>query len=133
LPTSTVLPPVLKTETIYNDKNSALIYTENWRNVQKDKAYKTSFKSTNLTGSFVTFKFTGQSFSIIYTAGVNFGKVEIYVDNQLITTLDQKATQNLFQQRWDYQGTLPVGAHELKLVFVGPENSRGSLDAVVIR
>ncbi len=133
LPTSTAAAPVLKTENIYNDKNPALIYSENWQNVQRNRAYKDSFKSTTRAGSFVTFSFTGQSFSIIYTVGLNFGRVEVYIDNQLITTLDQKASQNLFQQRWDYQGLLPVGVHELKLVFIGPENSKGSLDAIAVR
>jgi hypothetical protein len=77
--------------------------------------------------------FTGQSFSILYTAGKNFGNVEVYIDNQLITTLNQRSTQNLFQQRWDSQGLLPVGTHQLKLIFAGPEGYRGSIDAVIVR
>ena len=133
LPTSTAILPLAKTEVIYNDKHPELIYSENWRNVQRDKAYKNSFKSTNTIGSFVNFSFTGQSFIIIYTAGETFGNVDVYIDNQLIDTLDQKASRTLFQQRWDYQGTLPAGVHELKLVFIGPENFKGSIDGVVVR
>ena len=127
------MPPLAKTEVIYNDKHPGLIYSENWRNVQRDKAYRNSCKSANTIGSLVNLSFTGQSFSIIYTAGENFGKVDVYVDNQLIATLDQKASRSLFQQRWDYHGTLPAGVHKLKLVFIGPENFKGSIDGVVVR
>jgi hypothetical protein len=122
-----------KAETIYNDTNSALIYSQNWQDVQKFKAYENSFKYTQTTGSFVTLSFTGQSFSLLYTTGKGFGKMDVYIDNQLIATVDQRTPLNQFQQRWDYQGILSTGQHELKLIFSGPDKLKGSIDAVVIR
>ena len=81
----------------------------------------------------MTFKFTGQSFSLLYTSGSTNGKLDIYLDNNLIATLDQKTTDILFQKRWDHPGNFPAGAHELRLVFTGPSNTRGTIDAVIIR
>ena len=131
-PTSVVaaaVPP----ETAYNDNHTALVYSGNWQNVSRAKASGGSFKVTRKIGSSVTLKFTGQSFSLLFTSGSTNGKIHIYVDNQLVTTLDQKTSETLFQKRWDYSGRLPLGAHELRLVFTGPSDTRGTIDAIIIR
>jgi hypothetical protein len=133
LPTSTTSTPLPKSELVYNDTNPALIYSENWQDAAKVKAYEGSFKYTNKLGSFVTLSFTGQSISLLYETGKGFGKMDVYIDNQLIATLNQRTSQNQFQKRWDYQGTLPTGQHELKLIFNGPDALKGSLDAIVVR
>jgi len=122
-----------KGETAYNDTDPALIYSENWQEARRSKAYEGSFKFTEKLGSFVILSFTGQSFSLIYTAGRGFGKMDVYIDNQLTATLDQKASQNQFQQRWDYQGTLSASQHQPKLIFIGPDQLKGSIDAVIVR
>lgn len=120
-------------ETVYNDNHSAFVYSGNWQIVSRAKAYGGSFKVTRQTGSSVTLKFTGQSFSLLYTSGSTNGKLDIYVDNTLIAALDQKTTDILFQKRWDYPGSLPAGAHELRMVFTGPSDTRGTIDAVIVR
>ena len=88
---------------------------------------------TRQIGASVTFRFTGQSFSLLYTSGSTNGKLDIYLDNNLIGTLDQKTTDTLFQKRWDYPGSFAPGTHELRLVFTGPTNTRGTIDAVIVR
>ena len=120
-------------ETIHNDNHSAFVYSGNWQNVSRAKAHGGSFKLTRQIGASVTFRFTGQSFSLLYTSGSTNGKLDIYLDNNLIGTLDQKTTDTLFQKRWDYPGSFALGAHELRLVFTGPTNTRGTIDAVIVR
>ena len=120
-------------ETIHNDNHSAFVYAGSWQTVSRAKAYGGSFKVTRQIGASMTFKFTGQSFSLLYTSGSTNGKLDIYLDNNLIATLDQKTTDILFQKRWDHPGNFPAGAHELRLVFTGPSNTRGTIDAVIIR
>lgn len=140
-PTSTSIPstptstasPSSSLGTVYNDKHPAFVYSANWQNVSRAKAYEGSYKMTRKTGSSVTLNFTGQSFSLLYTTGTNFSKMEVYIDNQLVITLDQKTAQLQYQRRWDYAGQLPYGAHELRLVFTGPNDSKVTLDAVVVR
>lgn len=131
-PTS-VVPAAGPPETSYNDNHAALVYSGNWQNVSRAKASGGSFKVTRKIGSSVTLKFTGQSFSLLYTSGPTNGKIDIYLDNQLVATLDQKTSETLFQKRWDYSGRFPVGAHELRLVFTGPSDARGTIDAVIVR
>ena len=131
-PTS-VVPAVAPSETVYNDNHAALVYSGNWQSVSRAKAYGGSFKLTRQIGASVILRFTGQSFSLLYTSGSTNGKMDIYLDNKLVATLDQKTTDILFQKRWDHPGYFPVGAHELRLVFTGPSNTRGTIDTVIIR
>ena len=131
-PTS-VVPAANSSETIYNDNHTALVYSGNWQSVSRTKAYGGSFKVTRQIGSSVTLKFTGQSFSLLYTSGANNGKLDVYVDNQLVGTLDQKTSTVIFQKRWDYSVKLSPGAHELRLSFTGPSDFRGTVDAVIVR
>jgi len=133
LPTATTSVSLPKSDIVYNDNNPALKYSGNWQDAKRGRAYEGSFKFTEKPSSFVSLSFAGQSFSLLYTTGKSFGKMDVYIDNQLIATLNQKTSLNQFQQRWDYQGTLPAGQHELKLIFSGPDNLKGSLDAVVVR
>jgi hypothetical protein len=127
LPTHTATAP---TTIIYNDKNSAFVYSGGWSDIPDSLAYGGSYKLTKVTGSSVTFTFTGQSLTLIYKAGPRFGKIEIYVDNNLINTLDQYASSPVYQKTWRYAGTLTTGSHQLKLVFIGSTSARASLDAV---
>jgi len=123
-------------DTIFDDKNTGFIYSSGWRNETNNKAYKRSYMFTTRNGSYMTFNFIGQSFSIIYKGGTAFGKLEAYVDNVLVGTIDQKTPASAFQQRWDYPGLLSPGTHTLKLVFVTTDASKkifGSIDAVSIR
>ncbi len=132
--TATRLPAPTATSapTIYNDQNAAFVYSAGWTNTVDSLAYRGQYMLTKVIGSYVTFNFTGQSFTIIYKAGPLLGKMEIYVDGRLITTLDQKVSSPTYQKRWRYSGTLATGSHTLKLILVGPTDARGSLDAVSI-
>ncbi len=123
-------------ETIYDDKDNAFVYSAGWEDVSRKQAYNGSFKQTTRRNSFVTFAFTGQSFSILYKGGPSFRKMEVYVDDVLVGTINEKTYRPSFQQRWDYAGQLVPGTHTLKLAFVTPNRSDktyGSIDAVIVR
>ena len=117
---------------LYNDKDSAFVYSSGWSTVTDTQAYKGEFKSTKTVGSSVTFTFNGQKFTVIYKSGSAFGKMDVYVDGKLVGTIDQKTSTTLYQQKWSYGGTLTTGTHKLKLVFVGPSGARVSVDGVSI-
>jgi hypothetical protein len=119
----------------YDDKNSALVYSSGWQTVATTKASNGSYRETTQNGATVTFPFSGQSFSLIYKGGVTFSKFDLYVDNVLVGTLDQKMAAATYQARWDYPGQFALGNHTLKLVFKVTSSTinRGSLDAVIVR
>jgi len=143
--TATILPfltssPTIasqpSSEKIYDDRDSNISYSNNWSNVIKSSAYKGSFKQTSVNGSSIIFKFTGQSFSIIFKGGPSYRKMNVFIDGQLAGAIDQKLATSQYNQRWDYSGQLKSGQHTLKLVFVTNSTSSityGSLDAIIIR
>ncbi len=134
--TSPTIVPQPSTEKKYDDKNSAITYSNNWIDIVKSYAYKGSFKQTTVNGSFIVFKFTGRSFSIIFKGGPSYRKMNVFIDGQLAGVIDERLATSQYNQRWDYTGQLQSGQHTLKLVFVTGSTSTityGSLDAIIIR
>jgi len=120
----------------FDDKDPAFVYSSPaWQTVTTSNAYGGSYRESITSGSFVTFTFTGTSFSIIYKGGVTYANLDVYVDDVLVGTLTQKLSAATYQQRWDYPGTLPAGTHTLRLVLVpvSATVNKGSLDAVIVR
>jgi hypothetical protein len=138
LPTNTALPTAANptataaTVTVYNDKNSAFVYSSGWTQVSDSRAINGEFMVTDQAGSSVTFTFNGTKFSIIYKTGPVFGNMDVHVDGTLVGTINQNTPTALFQQKWSYGGTLANGSHTLKLVFAGPSGGKVSVDAVSI-
>lgn len=130
--TQTALP--ITTQTI-DDKNAAFVYSSGWQTVSTSNAFGGSYRETTQNDATITFLFTGQSFSLIYKGGITFSKFDVYVDEVLVGTLDQKLGAATYQVRWDYPGQLEAGNHTLKLVFkvTSATINRGSLDAVIVR
>jgi beta-glucanase (GH16 family) len=116
----------------YDDKNPAFVYSGGWTDVKQNKALENSFKRASQRKETVTFTFTGYTFSVLYTSGKDFGKVDVYVDGVKVGTIDQQAKKDRFQQTWQYKDRLGKGPHELKLVFTGPKNAQASFDGVIV-
>ena len=95
-------------------------------------AYGGEYKTTNLLNSYVKFAFTGQSFSILYTMGPSYSTMAVYVDDLQVGSFDQQSSGLQYQKRWDYPSQLSSGSHTLKLVFTGPADTLGTLDAVIV-
>ncbi len=118
----------------YDDKDPAITYSAGWQNVFKRAAYGGSFKQTGQNGAYATLTFTGQTFSILYKSGTAYRSLNVYVDDVLVGTINQRSATTTFQSRWDYPGQLEPGSHVLKLVFVTTKASGGtygSLDAIL--
>ena len=148
LPTATLVAPTVvntpisatvtaapATANTIDDSNGAFVYSSGWQTVSTSNAYRGSYKETQQNGATVTLPFTGQSFSLIYKGGITFSKFDVFVDEVLVGTLDQKLGAATYQVRWDYPGQLAAGNHTLKLVFrvTSATVNRGSLDAVIVR
>ena len=131
-PSSTATEP--PQEVTYDNKDSAFVYSENWTDVVTAAAIGGSFAQTAVDSSFVTFPFTGQSFSVIYHGGPGYQKMDVYVDDVLVGTIDQRLDVDTYPVRWDSPSQFPPGQHTLKLVFVAADaGATGSLDAVIVR
>lgn len=132
--TATVQPTQPVQETRYDNKHGAFVYSPEWVEEVSPYAIDGSFARTLTNGSSVTLPFTGQSFSVIYKGGPSYRNMEVYIDNVLVATIDQRQDASKYKVLWDYPGQLSAGAHTLKLVFVTTSSTtNGSLDAVLIR
>ena len=137
-PTATLQPaqPTSQTsqETVYDNKDSAFVYSAGWVEEVKAAATGGSYAQTSTNGSSVNFQFTGQSFSVIYKGGPSYRDMQVYIDGVLVATINQRHDTSTYKARWDYPGQLSAGQHTLKLVFVATKSSNlGSVDAVIIR
>jgi hypothetical protein len=97
--------------------------------------YGGSEHASNVTGEYYEYTFTGQRIQIIATKSSNYGKVAIYIDGILDTTIDQYSAAEVFQQIV-YDKVLTNGTHTIKGIITGTKNIAsagyyGSLDAVI--
>src|SRR5215207_671190 len=121
-------------ETTYDNKHTAFVYSAGWVEEVAEYATGGSYARTSTNGSSVTFQFTGRSFSLIYKGGPSYRKMDVYVDGNLVATIDERLDVSKYKVRWDYAGQLSAGSHTLKLVFVTTSSStNGSVDAVIVR
>lgn len=120
-------------EVIYDDTDSALIYSPGWSDTTSPQAYNGSYKVSNDRRTSITLNFTGQSFSIIYTGDPNYRKMDVYVDDIYIGAINQQRARTKYQLRWDSPIQLTYGNHTLKLVSTNRRYTHNSLDQVIVR
>jgi hypothetical protein len=119
-------------ETTYDDFYPDFMFSSSWPIIDNSQAYDGHYKYTGLQNSSVSLAFTGQSFSVVYTAGPSYGTMAVYVDNKMVGSINEQSSSLRYQQHWNYAGQLSGGTHTLKLVFTGPANTEGTLDAVIV-
>jgi hypothetical protein len=138
LPTSVELSPTATSqpvqETTYDNKHNAFVYSAGWVEEVKAAAIDGSFARTSTNGASATLPFTGRSFSIIYKGGPSYRNMDVYIDDVLVATIDERHEVSTYKARWDYPAQLSPGEHTLKLVFVTTSGTtNGSVDAVIVR
>ncbi|HUE99699.1 MAG TPA: right-handed parallel beta-helix repeat-containing protein [Anaerolineales bacterium] len=130
-PTATLQPsqPESQTsqETVYDNKDSAFVYSAGWVEEVKTAAMGGSYARTSQNGSSVSFQFTGQSFSIVYKGGPSYRNMDVYIDGVLVGTINQQHDASIYKARWDYPGQLSSGQRTLKLIFVTAKSSTSGL------
>jgi hypothetical protein len=133
-PTATAPQPQPAPETVYDNKDSGFVYSEGWVEESSAYALSGSFARTSTNGASVSFTFTGQSLSLVYKGGPSYRKMDVYIDDVLVGTIDERLDTSKYKVRWDYPGQLSPGQHILKLVFVTTSSrTSGSVDAVIVR
>jgi hypothetical protein len=74
---------------LYDDKQSGWTYTGVWTSSPQAGAYSASYHYSSKIGNAASFSFIGSKFTLSYGTGTAFGKLNIFVDNVKITTLNQ--------------------------------------------
>lgn len=130
MPGTTPVPPA--GAAVYDNTDPGFIYSSGWTKISNSSALKGSYMQNRTVNSSVQFNFSGNSFTVIFTAQIHAGRVSVFVDGVLVDAFDQRATSTKFQRTWKYTGTLENGPHQLMLVFDGPSGKRATIDGLII-
>ncbi|MCJ7622722.1 MAG: discoidin domain-containing protein [Anaerolineaceae bacterium] len=126
-PTQVVLSPV-GTGT-FDDTNSHIAYSGYWMIKSESSAYQSSLHYSNTINETISLKFTGNQFGFIYNTDSLGGIVEIYVDDQLLASINQYSTGTVWQKIWD-SPILTTGTHTLTMKHA--QGGAAYLDALIV-
>ena len=113
-------------ETLYDNTNPAIVYSPGWNHEssQINPAYhpatQGTLSETQTAGASARLTFTAsRSISLVYTMAANRWKSNVYIDGQLVGTLQNRTPQ--VNQRWQVMKTWPVspGTHTIEVVALG--------------
>jgi hypothetical protein len=76
------------------------MYVGNWLPLYVNGAYNDTVTYSNEVGAYVTVLINGAQFELTYTGYPTRGEVEIFIDNELVVTLDQYNPTLAWQQTW---------------------------------
>lgn len=101
--------------TSVDDRDEALIYTGTWHDDNNASFSEGTARYTNSTDASVVFSFTGTSIRWYGQRDTNFGTAEVYLDDELKTTVDANGAAEagvcLFEAL-----DLPAAEHTIKIV-----------------
>ena len=115
---------------IIEDTDSKFEFKGSWGNDSGD-AYTGGTGRWANPGSGVeaTVKFKGTKIWLLGTIDPNHGTADVYIDNQLVKTIDTHGDTRKLQQRIFESDTLSDGEHTLRIV---PKNKATGLDAALV-
>ena len=90
------------------------VYSGTWTNYAKTTAWNGSYGRSLTSGASATVTFVGTRLDLIAMKGTSTGKVAIYVDDVLQTTIDLAASTAVYQQDVWSTHDLPAGTHKVK-------------------
>lgn len=130
-PTATITPTPAATSTptptpgvtTWNDNNSAITYTGGWGVSSNSNAYNGDYHSSQTTGDYYQFSFTGTRAKVYGQKNAWCGHIDIYVDTVFKQTVDLYSSTSLYQQLYYDTGILGGGSHMLKVVIKGTKNA----------
>ncbi len=113
-------PPTPQPVGKYDDGYSAWDYLGSWVLYSGTGPYNGTLHYTSVAGDYASFPFSGTKITLSYSAYVDRGKMDIYIDGVKVATLNEYANVSswLWQQGWT-SGALSDGTHMLKLVSAG--------------
>jgi hypothetical protein len=98
---STMTPGVADAgEGVYEDDGGEIVYEGTWVSFSIGGASGNNVHYSTTQGSSATLHFAGNQVSLLYTGFSNRGVADIYVDGQLIGSVNQFSADVAFQERW---------------------------------
>ncbi len=123
--TATVIRPAL-----YQEATSLATYSGTWATSLQSSASGGKTRYATRTTSSVTFRFNGRDVALVAPRFTSSGRVRIYVDGVLVTTVDLDTATSAARQVVFQRHFAALGAHTLKLQVYG--DGRVDADAFVV-
>jgi hypothetical protein len=101
----------------YNDTNPGMIYSGDWKTVANEKALDGTIHSSSTVGDTVSYVFSQDpsKLVIIYPTGPDFGKITVYIDHEIMGSIDQNEKEPQWQKQWISKKRILAGVHTLTL------------------
>ena len=116
------------TQGYFDDTNEKIIYFSGWDAFEDENAYNQTLHSSSTTGSTAGILFQGERINIYFTASPQNGKIDIFIDNIFLATLNQYAPETNSQSLWS-SPVLVDSNHLLSIIHSGEgEVTLDSLD-----
>jgi hypothetical protein len=122
---------------MYDDTDPRIVLHAPWvRDNQFREAFGHTLTYTSIPGASISFSFTGESITYIYTRAYNRGIAEVWIDDQLKDRVDLYAPSIEWQSKSTYAGLDP-GPHTIRIRVTGEHSPKArdcavDLDAVVV-
>ncbi len=100
---------------IYNDTDKEWAYDGRWSVNRVRQAYKGQIHISNTVKDLATISISGPRFTLVYSMAHDYGKLNVFVDNRKIATIDQQRSKSRHQKEW-ISPDLGSGTHVLKFV-----------------
>jgi len=117
------------TPRLIQNTSTAITYSTGWTLASSPSYSGGSVRFATVAGKSASFKFTGRTIAYVTTRAANRGKVKVFVDGILMTTLDLSGPSKVrfvaWQQTWSTSAPRTI-----RLVVVGP--ARVDLDAFAV-
>jgi Divergent InlB B-repeat domain/Fibronectin type III domain len=118
----------------YENIDPNIYYTGDWTIWNDSRTSGGNTQYSISTKASASFKFTGSRISVIYTKYSTRGGMYVYIDNNLVGTIDQYGDSLSFQNRWD-SPIVSEGNHSVRLVNPEPVNNPPyyvEVDAIIV-
>jgi len=100
----------------YDDANSGWKYTGSWSTWTGTGPYNNTFHYSGVVDSFATFDFEGTRFRLIYAERSSRGEMDIFVDDNFVTTINANNPVATWQKTWTLPSDLSAGYHTVKVL-----------------
>ncbi|HLO14019.1 MAG TPA: DUF1565 domain-containing protein, partial [Anaerolineales bacterium] len=114
---------------VYNDIDGAWIYKGNWWKATVSSALGGQLHDSSGVGDNAAISITGSGFTLIFSRGPDYGKLDVVIDGQNIHRIDQTRTTNYYQKEWT-SPELAMGTHIIK--FVHAKGKLVNIDAIKV-
>ena len=120
-------PPPDEPVVTLNNTDPAFTYSGSWTHTASGQtgAYNNDLSYSSTVGSYFTFRFTGDGFTLYGKGGTGYGNFDIYVDDVKLATVSAKTTSDVgtvFQYKLG-EWTVPYASHTLKVVVANTSNT----------